>query len=265
MIDIIKRNIKAKELLWNLVVKELKVRYKNSVLGFLWALLNPLLMMIVFTIVFSILMKGAIRQEHYPLFLLCGYLPWIFFNTSISESTTSISLNGTLINKVYFPREFLPISKTLSSLVNFILSTSVLIPFLLIFGIKLKWYIIFLPIVIILQLLFTIGLGLFFSSVNVFFRDVGNLIEILMLTWMFLTPLWYPIQLVKDSAPKYVYIYLLNPMASFVAVYRFILFNPDLEYILSYATIVVTISTFIFFFGGYWIFNRLEPDFAKEL
>jgi lipopolysaccharide transport system permease protein len=265
MIDIIKRNIVSKELLWNLVVKELKVRYKNSILGFLWALLNPLLMMIIFTIVFSVLMKGGMQIKHYPLFLLCGYLPWIFFNNSISESTTSITLNGSLINKVYFPREFLPISKILSSLVNFIFAIVVLIPFLLIFGMHLDWTIIFLPVVILLQLLFAIGLGLFFSSLNVFFRDVGNLIEILMMTWMFLTPLWYPVQLVIANAPKYLYLYLLNPMASFVVLYRYLLFNHDLPKLVGYSSMIVLLSTIIVFFGGYFVFNKLEPEFAKEL
>jgi lipopolysaccharide transport system permease protein len=263
MISILKKFITSKELLWNLVVKELKVRYKNSVLGFLWALLNPLLMMIVYTIIFSYLMKFQI--EHYPLFLLCGYLPWIFFNNSISESTSSISLNGSLINKVYFPREFLPISKILSSLVNFFFALIVLITFLLAFRIHLDWTILLLPIVILLQLLFTIGLGLFFSSINVFFRDVGNLIEILMMTWMFLTPLWYPVQMVIERAPKYVHLFLLNPMASYVVLYRYLLFNHDLPQLVFYSSMVVLVSTFIVFFGGYYIFNKLEPEFAKEL
>jgi lipopolysaccharide transport system permease protein len=265
MITILKKFISSKELLWNLVVKELKIRYKNSILGFFWALLNPLLMMIVFTIVFSVLMKGSIRIEHYPLFLLCGYLPWIFFNNSISESTSSISLNGSLINKVYFPREFLPISKILSSLVNFLLALIVLIPFLLAFKMHLDWTILILPVVVLLQLLFVIGLGLFLSSINVFFRDVGNLIEILMMTWMFLTPLWYPVQLVIDSAPQYLYYFLLNPMASFVVLYRYLLFNHDLPELLVFSSSVVLVSTILVFFGGYYVFNKLEPDFAKEL
>jgi len=264
MFEIAKSFYASRELLWNLVIKELKVRYKNSILGFLWALLNPLLMMIVFTIVFSILMK-AITVEHYPLFLLTGYLPWIFFNNSISEATNSITQNGGLINKVYFPREFLPISKVLSCLVNFLLGLIVLIPFLLVFGIKINSNIVFLPLVLFFHLLFTIGLALFFSAINVFFRDIGNLIEILLLTWMFLTPLWYPVMLVMNMAPKYIFIYLLNPMACFVVLYRYILFNPDLIGFVGYAVSLVLIATFVFFLGGYYIFYKLEPEFAKEL
>jgi len=264
MFKIIKQTIKSRELLFNLIVKELKVRYKNSVLGFLWALLNPLLMTLVFTIVFTVLMK-AIHVDNYPLFLLCGYLPWIFFNNSMSEATNSITLNGSLINKVYFPREYLPISKIFSCLVNFLLGLVVLVPFLLVFKIELRWTIAFLPIVIFINLLFVIGLALIFSSVNVFFRDVGNLIEILLLTWMFLTPLWYPIKMVHEMSPQYLHYYLLNPMASFVVIYRYLLMYPDLNYLVGYAMSIVLIMTFISFFGGYWLFYKLEPDFAKEL
>jgi lipopolysaccharide transport system permease protein len=264
MFDIAKNFFSHLELLKNLVIKELKVRYKNSVFGFLWALLNPLLMMIVFTIVFTQIQKIK-TDEYYPLFLLCGYLPWIFFQNSLSESTTSIVSNSSLINKVYFPRELFPISKILSSLVNFLLGLTVLIPFLIYFGTKLSYTILFLPLLILFQVLFTIGIALIFASINVYFRDVGNLIEILMLTWLFLTPIWYPIKLVLNGAGKYILFYLLNPMACFVVLYREILLSRNPDFVVNYAISVILLSTTIIFFAGYYIFYKLEPGFAKEI
>ncbi|MBC7235255.1 MAG: ABC transporter permease, partial [Chloroflexi bacterium] len=148
-----------RELIENLVIRDLKVRYKNSALGFFWSLLNPLLLMVVFTIVFTVMLPNF-HVPHFPVFVLCGLLPWNFFSTSVVSALNSISSNGHLIKKVYFPREILTISSVLSNFVNFILALPILILFLFIFNISITVWILYLPLILVVQVFFTCGISL---------------------------------------------------------------------------------------------------------
>ncbi|MBI1877805.1 MAG: ABC transporter permease, partial [Chloroflexi bacterium] len=156
-------------LIRNLVVRDLKVRYRNSVLGILWSLMNPLLMMLVFTVVFTVMAPvRSASVENFPIFLLCGLLPWNFFASSAIGSTVSIVANAPLIKKVYFPREVLPLSMILANLVNFSIALIVLFGMIFVFGIPLTIWALYLPVVILIQIIFTLGVGLFLATVNVF-------------------------------------------------------------------------------------------------
>ena len=269
MLTRFKELIAYRDLIWNLVVRDLKVRYKSSVLGFLWSLLNPLFMMVVFTVLFTIMLPNN-AIEKFPVFVLCALLPWNFFSASITGSTLSIVANAHLITKVYFPREVLPISTVLSNLCNFLLALIVLFLMILLFRVPLTPWALLLPLVIGIQLIFTIGVALLLATSNVFYRDTQFVVEVLMLAWFFLTPVFYPIDILPQSRVLLGFVldirrlvYILNPMASLIASYRVILYHgapPAWDFLLR------TLVTALGFLGlGYFIFRRYAPTFAEEV
>jgi lipopolysaccharide transport system permease protein len=258
-----------RELVYNLTVRDLKVRYKNSVLGIAWSLLNPLLMMLVLTLVYTV-MLGQSNRHDYPAFILSGLLPWNFFSASIMGGTRSIVDNSHLIKKVYFPREVLPISLTLSSLINFLMALPVLIVLSLILGVQLTGWIIFLPLVILVQMIFSMGVSLFLSAANVFYRDVQQIMEVGILAWFFLTPIIWDVNLLPVSkeifglnVPIQRLTYILNPMASIVATYRDILYyGRPIGWDFFLRTILTAIIMLVI---GYAVFHRLQKRFAEEV
>ena len=220
-----------RELIWNLVVRDLKVRYRNSVLGVFWSLLNPLLMMAVFTLVFTVMVPYT-DVKHFPVFVLLAILPWNFFSSSVIGSIQSIVGNSSLVNKVYFPREILPISVVLANLINFSIAMVVLFILIMVFRIPITGWAIMLPAVIAVQLIFTIGFGMIMAAANVFYRDTQVIMEVVMLAWFFLTPIFYSVAILPESyevagmsfnVSRWVRI--LNPMASIIANYRTVLYG----------------------------------------
>ena len=179
--------VRFKDLIRNLVARNLKVRYKNSVLGILWSLLNPLFMMSVYTVVFVFMRagNGSVRNQDFPVFVLCALLPWNFFSGAVIESVGSIVDNASLVKKVYFPREILPLSVVLSNLVNFGIALTILIPMLLIFGIGFTPWILMLPVVMLIQFCFITGMALILSTLNVFYRDTRAIMDVAMMAWFF--------------------------------------------------------------------------------
>jgi ABC-type polysaccharide/polyol phosphate export permease len=182
--------IRYRYLLINLVKRDLKVRYRNSVLGVLWSLLNPLFMMLVFSLIFGKLIP---REDihHYHVFFLVGLLPWNFFSGSVLNGTLSITSNSSIIKKVFFPRVLLPMAALLSNLVNFLLAFVVLLFFLFTSGLGLTVHALWLPVLLITQLLFILGLVLILSTLHVFYRDVVMILDVVMLAWFFMTPIIY--------------------------------------------------------------------------
>lgn len=222
MIKAIKELLKWKELLFHLAIKELKVRYKNAGLGFLWALLNPLLMMLVLTLIFTKVFH--IQVPNYPLFLLCGLLPWSFLSMSISNSTSSLIDNANLIQKVYFPRSIIPFSITCANLVNFIISLCLLFIFLCFSGIIPKQTVLCLPIIILVQVILITGISLITSHLNARFRDVRYITEVLLFLWFYASPIFYPLSMVPEKISKF---YIINPMAGIITSYREILLHKQ--------------------------------------
>lgn len=261
--------IRYRELVRNLVMRDLKARYKNSALGFLWSLINPLLMMVVFTVVFTVMMPDN-RIDRFPVFILCALLPWNWFSTSIGGGVNCIVGNAHLIKKVYFPREVLPVSVVLSNMVNFLLAMVVLFGALFVFQIRLTPWAGLLPVVIIVQALFTLGLTFALGTANVFYRDTGVIIEVVLLAWFFLTPVFYPM----DILPTHRVIlgltldiqrlaYILNPMASLIATYRVILYYgapPAFDFFIR-----TTVTALACLIVGYLIFARYSPVFGEEV
>lgn len=255
-------------LVLNLVLRDLKSRYKRSVLGFLWSLLNPLAMMMVFTVVFTVVMPSQI--ENYPIFLLCGLLPWNFFTGALMVSMNSVAGNANLVKKVYFPREVLPISSVLASLVNFLLGMAVLMVVLIFFGGNFSQWLWLLPIVILIQTCFTLGVALFLSAVSVYYRDTLMIMDVVLLAWFFLTPVVYAIDILPKAHEIFGLtvdlqrlMHIVNPMASLIAAYRDLLYwgyRTDLDFFLR--TAVTAVAVLIV---GYWYFVRHSHDFGEKV
>ena len=261
--------VQCRELILNLTIRELKARYKSSVLGFLWSLLNPLGMMLVFTFVFTV-MAPNVQMEKYPLFLLCGLLPWNFFSAGVMASVNSIVGNSNLVKKVYFPREALPISTVFANLVNFLLGLVVLFVALFVFRARFSPWLWLLPVVILIQTCFILGIAFILSTVNVFYRDTIMIMDVVMLAWFFLTPVIYPIESLPTSYTVlgvtlniHRLMYILNPMASLIAAYRDLLYwgyRTDLDFLLRTAVTTLAILAF-----GYWFFVRFSSRFGEEV
>jgi lipopolysaccharide transport system permease protein len=249
-----------REAVRNMVARDLKVRYSNSVLGIVWALFSPLFMTLVYTVVFTVLIPGSI--ERFPVFVLAGLLPWGYFSSAVASTTGAITTNGHLINRVYFPREVLPVANIVSNGVNFVVALALLAGFIIVFRIELTMTVAWLPVLIIMQLMLMTGLGLFLSAVNVFFRDTQQIVDISMLAWFFLTPIIYPIDVIVNAALRQA-VLIVNPMASLVVAYRQILFyggSPDpalMAITFGQAALALVI--------GALVFRRLSPAFAEEV
>lgn len=266
-------------LLRNLIVRDLKVRYKNSVLGVLWSLLNPLLMMVVFTLVFGVLSSNDIRQ--YSVFFLVGLMPWNFFSGSILGGANSIIGNAHLVKKVYFPRELLPIAALMSNLVNFFIALGLLAVFLYASGIGLTVHAVWVPLLIIIQLIFTLGLVFLLSGLHVFYRDIMMILDVVMLAWFFLTPIMYPlsrfgqeitilgVELLPERIMRWV-----NPMASIIDGYRTVLWGTiDSAGVVSAGPAAMDpayllrtfVTALIVLVAGYIVFARRRHKFAETL
>jgi lipopolysaccharide transport system permease protein len=252
-------------LLRNLLARELSVRYKGSILGFLWTLLNPLLLMLVFTVVFQVLIPTDI--PHFPVFILIGILAWNFCAGSAMTCAHSIVGNADLVRKVYFPREMLPLSAVLASLVHFTLALTLVFVLAPLSGIPITVLAVWLPVVLVFQTVFLAGLGLILAAVNVFFRDTEPILDVALLAWFFLTPIFYSLDVLFDKTIGQVNVgwlmHVLNPMASFISTYRLVIIDrspPDPAFLArTFAVSLLVLAV------GYVLFKKVEPRFGEEL
>jgi ABC-type polysaccharide/polyol phosphate export permease len=252
-----------RDLLLNLVRRDLAVRYRRSALGFLWSFLNPLMMMAVFTIVFTVVKSSSVRS--YPLFVLCGLLAWNFLASSLSGAVRSITSNGNLIDKVHFPREVLPLSVVLANLVNFLLSLAVFLPLAWLLGARFSAWTLALPVIIGVQLVIVLGLALLLSALNVFYRDTEMVLDVALIAWFFLTPVFYELELLPNQVlgiDVWRFVYTLNPMATLVTDYRYILLY---EYPVIRHTLVALVLGLVLLGVGWALFRRAAPTFAEEV
>lgn len=258
MINILKRVYEYRELLKTNVKKEIRGKYKNSFLGVIWSFLNPLLQVAVYAIVFPFILRNT--QENYVVFLCVGLIPWSFFSASIVRSASTMIENGNIIKKVFFPREILPISVVTSETVNFIISTIIILIFVLIGGLGISKYILFYPLILLIQYLLLIGISFIVSSINVYFRDLQHLIGIFLQILFYMTPIVYSGETIPAN---FKWLLNINPMSYIIIAYRDIFYNqvmPDIKSLFILLVIVIVLC-----FVGYKIFNRLQRGFAEEL
>ena len=256
--SIFKNIYNYRELLKTNIKKEVRGKYKNSVLGVFWSFLNPLLQILVYTIVFQVILKNP--QENYVVFLCAGLIPWTFFSTAISRSAFTIIENGNILKKVYFPREILPISVVTSETINFIISTVIIVGIVLANGIGFNIYMLCYPIILLAQYLLTLGISFVLAGITVYFRDLQHLIGIALQLLFYATPIVYS----ADGIPANLsWVLNLNPMTYIIDAYRDIFYNQTMPNLggLCLFIVIAIIGCAI----GYCIFNKLQKGFAEEL
>ncbi len=266
----------ARELTTNLTLRELRGRYKRSVLGWTWSLLNPLSTVLIYSLVFAFFLKieppvgDPSGLHNFALFLLCGLLAWNFLSASMTESMGSLLGNGNLIKKVYFPREVLVISTVAALLVSFVIELGVLIVILAFFGnAGAGLWIPMLVVLVAIQTVFVLGIGLVLSVANVYFRDMKHLVAILLQAMFYTAPIVYPLSFVPKEATVFGWeiplrsLYELNPLVTFIGCYRNVLYDlrfppvGDLAYLVAWAAASITL--------GLWAFSRLDGRLAEEV
>jgi len=251
---------KHRELLVNMVYREIHGRYRQSILGLAWTFLKPLFTVSIITLVFSVFVRIPSDNIPYPLFALGALLPWSLFRTAISSGVTSLTGKSNLISKVYFPREILPLSAIMASVIDFLLTLLILIVLMIFYRVELSWNIFYVFLILPIELLFVMGLTFLLSMLNVWYRDVTHGIGVLLQLWMYLTPIVYPYSMVPLP---YRHFYQLNPLVGIVEGFRSVMIkgtSPDLN--LLTISFIVGLITFIV---GYGIFKAHEFEFADVI
>ena len=259
-----------RHLLRMLVLRDLKARYKNSVLGIAWSFLQPLGMMLVISFAFGVINGSNNGIQHYPVFVLSGLLAWNFFSAAVTGGTGSVVANAALVKKVYFPRIVLPIAVVISGLINYLFALPIFILVSLVAGHPLTTTLFLVPVVILIQVIFSIGVSFLLSTVNVFYRDTQFILELAMLALFFLTPIWYDVSTAKDIEPVNgvvislsVWLRRLNPMASLVNLYQELMYwGRVTTFDFWLRTGLTALAIFVI---GYFVFTHFSSRFGEEV
>lgn len=247
-----------KPLMRELVVRDLKLKYRRSFLGYVWSLLNPLLMMTVMSVVFSYMFRFDI--PNYPLYLICGQTLWTFFNESTNMAMHSVLQNGSLIRKVYIPKYIFPISRVLSSFVTMGFSLVAILIVMLVTRVPLSVQLLLVPVPLIFLLIFSTGMGMILSALSVYFRDIVHLYGVLTMAWMYVTPIFYP----ASALPENVAVLLnLNPMHHFISFFRELVLYASIPGVNVWLSCVV--SSLLVFAIGVWVFHKLQRNFILHV
>ncbi len=246
-----------RELLWNLAHREINQRYKQSILGYAWVILVPLVQLVVLNFLFSIVLRIPSQGVPFIIFLAVALLPWNLFANSLSSSVNSLVSNSSLITKIYFPREILVYSTILAKTVDFLFSCIVLVIFFLVYKTILTPTLLWVPLIFVIQIIFTAGLSLILAALNLFYRDIQYLLNLVVMLWMYLTPVMYPVEIVPE---KYRFIFSLNPMSVIINAYRqTILGGGQPNYSSLAIAFVMSIAVFAV---GFYLFKKMEGEFA---
>ena len=246
-----------RELIYFLTWRDIKVRYKQAVLGIAWSVLQPVLTTAIMTVVFGVLLKVESDGLPYPVFALSALLPWHLFQLSLQKSSISLVGNANLITKVYFPRVIIPFSSVLAALVDFAISLALLFIAMAIYRLPLTWNVLWVIPLTLLTVLAALAVGLWLSALNVQYRDVQQMVPFLIQIWMYATPIVYPITTIPEGTFRY--IYSLNPMVGVVQGFRWAFFGgspPDMTLLISSLAVLILLITGLFFF------RRMEKTFA---
>ncbi len=258
MLKVFKNLYNYRELLKTNVKKEIRGKYKNSFLGVLWSFLNPLLQILVYALIFQLILKNP--KENYAIFLCCGLIPWTFFSSTLSRAAFTMVENGNILKKVYFPREILPISIVTSEAVNFLISTVIIIAFVVFGGLGLSPYILLYPLVLLVQYILLIGLSLIISSISVYIRDLQHLIGVVMQLLFYATPIVYAAESIPEN---FSWILYCNPMTYIINAYRDIFYNQTM---IDFVPLMILLAiSIVICIIGYMMFNKLQKGFAEQL
>lgn len=255
MFELAREIYRYRELIWALALKDLRVRYKRSALGFFWALLNPLLMMIVLSLVFGTIMRFSIN--HYAIFLLSMLLPWTFFTQALSYSVESVVGNASLLKKVRVPKMVFPVATVVSNIVNFLLSLIPLALLVLVLRFPLHWTWIYLPVPMLGLFLFTLGTSFFFAAVNVFFRDTSHIVQIILSAWFYFSPIIYSLDFIPA---KHRWLFRINPMLYVLNGFRLSIYYGLLPS--AQSVILSLVCGLVALVIGYGLFHRYQDSFV---
>lgn len=248
-----------RQMIFSLVRRELRGRYKGSVLGFLWTFINPLMQLIVYTMVFSVILKSDI--EKYYLFLFVALIPWNFFSTSLTGGARAVLSQQGMVTKIYFPREVLPIAYVTAQFVNMLYCFMVVFAVVVVSGIAINFVALFtLPLIMLIEYLMALGFAMLSSAITVYFRDLEHILGVISMAWIHLTPVMYSLDIVPDSIRG---IFMLNPMTSVIVSYRDVLYYsrfPQMKKMLYAAVFAVVIVVV-----GFAVFDWLKKRFAEEM
>lgn len=262
MLTNLARLFRYRGLIQSLVARELKARYRGSVLGFLWSFINPLLLLGIYSFIFTTIMPNRVEGvQPYSLFMLCGILPWTWFSASLTEASGSLIAGGNLIKKVLFPAEVLPIVSVLANMIHFALALPIVVLFLVIYrhppdAAGLAWF----PVAVLVQFIFTTGLALVLAALTVHFRDIRDILANVLMLWFFATPIIYPWS--QKEVEAYRRYFDFNPFTHLAVTYQEILFFPGpvghWRWLLA-----LGVASVVVFLAGYWVFDRLRDSFAE--
>ncbi len=251
---------RRRDLLWHMTVRHLRGQYKQSILGYAWAFVNPLSQMIILSFVFSTIVRVPSGDVPFPLFFFVGLVPWMFFANALASGTDSVVNASSLVTKVYFPREVLPTAAVLTKLVDLFFGIVILAALMVYYGdppsVTAFWF----PLLFLVQLVFTLGLTLPLAALNLYFHDVRFLVGVALTLWFYLTPIIYPIDIVPH---RYLWVFDINPNSLFINAYRRVILHgeaPEPGKILLGA--VIAIGTFVI---GYYLFKKMEKGFADSV
>ena len=257
--NVFKELYNYRELLKTNVKKEIRGKYKASFLGVLWSFINPLLMVLVYAIVFPYIMR--VQTENYLIFLICGVIPWNWFTNVISQGTTCITNNANLIKKVYFPREVLPISTVTAGLINFLISCIIIVIFVLLGGCGLSWHILLLPFIALIQYIFSLAVVFLVSAINVYVRDVEYMVIFIINMLFYASPVLYSFEMF--AVTKMIWLFRLNPMAHIINAYRDIFYVHQMPNMIN--LLIVLLVSIVLIIICYSIFKKMEKRFAEEV
>ena len=247
-----------RELLKTSVKKDIGGKYKHSFLGVLWSFVNPLLQIIVYAIIFPLIMRSNI--EYYVVFMVCGLIPWNYFSTVINRASFTMIENGNILKKVYFPREILPLSVVTSETITFLISSIIIVGFVLGYGLGITINIVFYPTLLFVQFVLLLGISLFVSSITVYFRDLQHFIGVLLQLFFYATPIVYAVESIPEN---FQWILKYNPMTYIIEGYRDIFYYQTMPEIGT--LLIVLVIGILLCVTGYIVFNKLQKKFAEEL
>ncbi len=257
LIDSLRELVHTRELLFTWMQRDFQIRYSHSLLGAAWAILEPLALMIIFSLIFTVFIPLPTQGIPYPVFAYAAILPWAFFANGLNMAIPSLVGNMDLVGKIYFPKEILPLSAILVSFVDFLIASTFFAVMLLYYHIRISAWILIAPLALCVQIILMIGIGILGSAVNIFYHDVRFVIPLILQGWMYLSPVFYPVSLVGGKLKPF---YLLNPMAALIDTYRRVLLQnqpPDWLYLGTAALLSI-----LFTLASYSYFKRVEKNFA---
>lgn len=256
----IKNLLSYKDLLRLWTQREIRVRYKQSFLGIAWAILQPLALMIIFSIIFSMIIKVPTKGIPYPIFSYSGVLPWTFFSTALSFGIPALVNNMGLVTKIYFPREILPLASVGAAFFDFLIASSIFIGMFFYFHMQLSWHLLYIPLIITIQVMLTIGVVLPLSALNVFYRDIRFIIPLGIQIWFYTSPVIYPVEQIPERFRTF---YALNPMVGIIDSYhQTILYHSPPNFIYLGISFIISL---LLLAVGYWFFKQHEYKFADVI